>query len=119
MKSFIKQGGEYMASNAINKIKDAEEKARNQLEEAKGKTLTIQNEMKNIGTEKYNSIIKEAELERLEILKVAREKGKEIEEPILKNAEESSKKILESDKKILDEVTDLIVERIVKDYVDS
>ena len=108
-----------MSSNAINQIKDAEDKAKMQVEDAKRESLEIQEKMKIQGIEKYNGILKEAEQERQKILESAREKSREIERPIVENAVSDSEEILNKSEEVLNKVADLIVERIVKDYVDS
>ena len=108
-----------MSSNAINQIKNAEDKAKIQVEDARKESLEIQEKMKIQGAEKYNGILKEAEQERQKILDAARNESKEIELPIIQNAEKESESILNKDNTVLNDIADTIVERIVKDYVDS
>lgn len=108
-----------MSSNAIEKIKEAEDKAAALVKDAKDKSFEIQNQMKVQGRESYDGIVSEAENERQKILDLAKKKGMEMEKPVLEKARNESERILNTNDDALNKIADSIVERIVSNYVNS
>ena len=108
-----------MASDAINKIKQAEEQASNLVNDAKDKSLEIQEQMKVQGNEEFEKIVSEGKNEREKILQIAEEKGVSEEAPILEKAKRESEKVLSKDQAALNSIADSIVERIVNNNGNS
>ena len=108
-------GGDDVAVEAIDKVKEAENDAEKLIADAKQRAAQIINEA-NLKAREERKKIKEGEdLKNSQTLKAAREEGQNKSEPILKMAKRESGKI----KNISDEDLDSIVDKIVKRLVEN
>lgn len=108
-------GGDDVAVEAIDKVKEAENSAEKLIADAKQRAAQIINEANLKAREERKKIKEEEDLKNSQTLKAAREEGQNKSEPILKMAKRESGKI----KNISDEDLDSIVDKIVKRLVEN
>lgn len=102
-----------MSVDAIQRVKEAEDQARNKIEEAKRKAVQIVEEGKQEAEAKYKEIVSKAQDERRIALEKSRSEGNESAKPILERAEVDSGRIRNIKDQDLAQIEKLIVERIV------
>ena len=107
-------GGEAMAMDAIQIVKEAEEKAREILETATAAAKRSAEEAVNKAEEEYQSIISNAESKAKLIGLKAIEEGETIAKPILDKGQSEVESLRGMEASKLEGIVDIIIERIVK-----
>ena len=102
-----------MATDAMLKVKDAELKAKEILENAHKDVLTLKEETKEKVKKSYDEAIKNAKKEAEELKLKYKNEGEAIAMPIFESAERKVSSIKGIEEGKLKSVVDLIVERIV------
>lgn len=102
-----------MSIDAIQRVKEAEDQARELIENAKRKALQIIEEGKDSTELQYNEIIAKAKEDRDYALDESRREGSELATPILERADGEAERIRSIKDQELEQIVNSIVERIV------
>lgn len=108
-----------MSVEAIQKIKEAEDKGAEIIAKAKEEAKNLSKTAEKESALKYEDIIKASKEEAETLIKKGEEEGKKIAEPILKNGISEKEKILNIDSSNTSKAINLIYERIVKSHGNS
>lgn len=108
-----------MAVEAIQKIKEAEEKGAEIIAKAKEEAKNLIKTAEKEAALKYEDIIKASKEEAEALIKKAEEEGRKIAEPILEKGISERKEILNMDSIKTSKAINLIYERIVKSHGNS
>ena len=108
-----------LATDAIQKVKDAELKAKEMLEKAHKEVLILKEEAKEKVKKFYDESITNARKEAEELKLKYKNEGEAIAMPIFESAERKVSSIKGIEEGKLKSVVDLIVERIVNSNGDS
>lgn len=108
-----------MSVEAIVKVKEAEDFARNKLSLAKDDVEKILGAANVTAKEKANKILENAYEKRSEILEKAKEEGNLSAEPIIKKSKEDAEKISKISDENLSEIVNLVIKRVVIDNGNS
>ncbi|MDX9916721.1 MAG: hypothetical protein RBT15_01745 [Gudongella sp.] len=103
-----------MAMDAIQIVRDAEDKSREILESANSAAKKSVEEAEVKSMEEFNRISLEAQKQAEEIKKKAAEDGESTAKPILEQGIREAEALRQVDSGKLDPVIDIIIERIVK-----
>ncbi len=103
-----------MAMDAIQVVKEAEEKAREILDSTTAAAKRAAEEAVKKADEEYHRILTQAESEAEMIKNRAIEEGEAIAKPILEKGQSEAEAIRGIDSVKLDRIVDIIIERIVK-----
>lgn len=106
-------GGDAMGNNAIEAVREAEEKARILLQEANNKVIELTKEAEAIAEEEYQKILSDTELKSKQLKDTAIEEGKAIAKPIIDKGMKDAKALLAMTNKDLKGAVNIIVERVV------
>lgn len=104
---------------AIQKIKQAEEKGEEIVAKAKSEAKDLIKEVTKEAALKYENIIKEGKEEAQSLIKKAEDEGRKVAEPILEKGKSEKEAILNMNSIKLDKAVNLIYERIVKSHGNS
>ena len=104
-----------MADDILIRIKEAEEKASNDVADAKETSTQIINDARSKADSEYKRIISEANKKAASLIDEAKESAEDDKQPILQKAREDSNKIRNIDKKNIDNLIKKLTERIVVD----
>jgi len=107
-------GGERMAKEALEKVRQAEEKAREITKEASQKARDIRREAEARADERYKEIMNMAANETEVLREKARLEGEQEAKPILENGKVKAEELSALDGKVLEDAVNIILERIVK-----
>lgn len=103
-----------MAMDAIQIVKEAEEKAREILDSTTAAAKRAAEEAVKKADEEYNRILAQAESKARLIGLKAIEEGEAIAKPILEKGQSEAEAVRGMDSVKLDRIVDIIIERIVK-----
>lgn len=106
-------GGDDLANNAIEKIKDAELNAKKILQKAQEEAIFLRDESRRKCIERCEKMIQNALQDAEKVKNRYQEEGEKIAKPIFEEAEKNISKIRNVEEGVLDSIVDLIVERIV------
>ena len=102
-----------LATDAIQKVKDAELKAKEILEKAHEEVLILKEEMKEKVKKSHDEAIKNAKKDAEELKSKYKNEGEAIAIPIFESTERKVSSIKDIEENKLKSVVDMIVERIV------
>ena len=103
-----------MSIDAIQRVKEAEDQARQIVENARIKASQIVEEGKKQTQQQYLDILAQSKESRKQSLERARQEGVEMASPILERANSDADRIRAIQDEDLRQIVDSIVERIVK-----
>ena len=107
-------GGERMAKEALEKVRQAEEKAREITKEASQKSRDIRRDAEARADERYKEIMNMAARETEALREKARLEGEQEAKPILESGKAKAGELSALDDKVLEDAVNIILERIVK-----
>lgn len=102
-----------MAKDAIEAVKEAEEKSRIILQDASQASRDSRREAELTADRMYNEILHEAEKEAKELKDKAQKEGEEISAPLIENGMKEAEKFIALTDTELDLAANIIIERIV------
>lgn len=102
-----------MAKDAIEAVKEAEEKSRIILQEASQASRDSRREAELIADGKYNEILDEAEKQAKALRDKALKEGEEVSAPLIENGMKEAGKFIALTDTELDLAANIIIERIV------
>ncbi|MDD2482582.1 MAG: ATPase [Lutispora sp.] len=102
-----------MAKDAIETVKDAEEKAKTLLQDAILTSKNSKQEAETLAEQEYKKILANAKNEAEEIKRLAVQEGESIAKPIIERGIESAKALNDLKDEKLDSAVNIIIERIV------
>jgi len=103
-----------MAKEALDAVKEAEDKAREIMAEALKRSRDIRGEAENQAEKKFKEILLEATKEADLIKEKAKAEGEEIAQPILDKGKLEASRLESLESKDLGDAVNIIIERIVK-----
>lgn len=109
----IDKGGVGMATEAIIKVKEAEEQAKKIINNARDDARQILQEAEQLAEESYRKIITAAETEAKKLYDQAIAEGERTAQPILEKGKKEATSIRDFEENQLNRVVENIVERIV------
>lgn len=112
-KIYQEKGGEAMAKDAIETVREAEEKAKALLQDASQTSKDSIHEAELFAEQEYKRILSEAKTQAEEIKRSAVEEGESIAKPILEKGIEEAKELSKLSDEKIDSAINIIIERIV------
>lgn len=106
-------GGDAMGNNAIEAVREAEEKARTLLQDTNNKVVELKKEAEAIAEKEYEKILSDTESKSKDLKETAIEEGKAIAKPIIDKGIKDAKALLAMNNKDLKDAVNIIVERVV------
>ncbi len=106
-------GGEAMAKEAIEKVRNVEEEAARLLEEASQKSKDGIHEAEVFADKEYKRILSEAKTQAEKIKELAVEEGESVARPIIEKGIKEAKDLVNLENERLESGIDIIIERIV------
>ena len=110
----LMNGGDRMAKEALDKVREAEEKARELTQEAAQKARDIRRDAEMLADREYKEIMAKG-MKESEILKeIAVKEGETLAAPILLSGKKKAEELGSMEAKDLGDAVNIIIERIVK-----
>lgn len=103
-----------MAKEALDAVKEAEDKARELMAEAGKRSRDIRREAENQAETKFKQILQDASKESDLLKEKAKAEGESIAKPILEKGEQEASRLESLESKDLGDAVNIIIERIVK-----
>lgn len=108
-----------MARDAIGSVKDAEERAKEMLQNAIQASKDAEHQTEVLAEQEYKRILSDAKAEAEKIRRQAVQEGESIANPIIEKGIEEAKALKELKDENLDSAVNIIIERIVNANGDS
>jgi len=109
----VREGGEAMAKDAIELVKDAEAKAKALLQDAIQSSKKSKQEAEVLAEQEYEKIISQAREEAEKIKNKAKEEGEAAAGPIIEKGFKEAQALRDISSKNLDSAVNIIIERVV------